>query len=173
MLLGEVIDELLDDNGLANACAAEQAGLTALDEGLDKVDGLDAGLEDLGLRDEAVVFGSGAMDGHVAGNLRHGLLVHRLANNVPNAAQGLRANGHHDGMTRVNDLGATHQAIGRAHRDGTHEVAGKHGLNFQNDVNFADGGYGINRQRIVNRRQLDPQGTRRQQQGRRYAQCVP
>ena len=28
-------------------------------KGLDKVDGLDAGLEDLGLRDEAVIFGSG------------------------------------------------------------------------------------------------------------------
>ena len=35
-------------DGLAHACAAEQTGLAALDEGLDQVDGLDAGLEDLG-----------------------------------------------------------------------------------------------------------------------------
>ena len=34
MLLGEVVDELLNDNGLTNACTAEQTGLTTLDEGL-------------------------------------------------------------------------------------------------------------------------------------------
>lgn len=57
-------------------------------------------------------------------------------------------------MTRVNDLGATHQAVGRAHCDGTHEVARKHGFNFQNNVHFAGGGFRINRQRVINRRQL-------------------
>ena len=55
VLLGQVVDELLDDNGLADASAAEQARLAALDEGLDQVDGLDAGLEDLGLRGQVVV----------------------------------------------------------------------------------------------------------------------
>ena len=38
VLLRQVVDELLDDNGLANASAAKQTSLTALDEGLDKVD---------------------------------------------------------------------------------------------------------------------------------------
>ena len=59
VLLRQVVDQLLDDNGLANAGAAEQAGLTALDERLDKVDSLDARLEDLGLRDQGIVI-SGA-----------------------------------------------------------------------------------------------------------------
>ncbi len=40
MLLSQVVDELLDDNGLTNACTAEQTGLTTLNEGLDKVDNL-------------------------------------------------------------------------------------------------------------------------------------
>ena len=35
VLLSEVVDKLLNDNGLADACAAEQAGLAALDERLD------------------------------------------------------------------------------------------------------------------------------------------
>ena len=45
MLLSQVVDELLDADGLAHASAAEQTGLTALDVGLDEVDDLDAGLE--------------------------------------------------------------------------------------------------------------------------------
>ena len=46
---GEVVDELHDDDGLADARTAEEAGLAALDVGLEQVDDLDAGLEDLGL----------------------------------------------------------------------------------------------------------------------------
>ena len=40
MLLGEVVDELLNQNGLADAGAAEQACLAATDVGLEQVDGL-------------------------------------------------------------------------------------------------------------------------------------
>ena len=48
VLLGDVADELLDDDRLADAGAAEDADLAALREGADEVDDLDAGLEDLG-----------------------------------------------------------------------------------------------------------------------------
>ena len=77
VLLSQVVDEFLDDNGLANAGAAEQTGLAALDERLDQVDGLDARLKDLGLRDQLVILGSRTMDGHVAGDLGHGLARQR------------------------------------------------------------------------------------------------
>ena len=43
----DVVDQLLDDDGLAHARAAEQADLAALQERLDQVDDLDAGLEHL------------------------------------------------------------------------------------------------------------------------------
>ena len=49
MLLGDVADELLDDDRLAHAGAAEDADLAALGERADEVDDLEAGLEDLGL----------------------------------------------------------------------------------------------------------------------------
>jgi hypothetical protein len=52
---GEVVDELHDDDGLADTRAAEQAGLAALDVGLEQVDDLDAGLEDLRLGLEVLV----------------------------------------------------------------------------------------------------------------------
>src|SRR5919107_869733 len=47
MLLGEVVDELLDEDGLADAGAAEEADLAALGVGREEVDDLDAGLEHL------------------------------------------------------------------------------------------------------------------------------
>ena len=45
--LGDVVDEFHDDDGLADAGAAERADLAALGEGADEVDDLDAGLENL------------------------------------------------------------------------------------------------------------------------------
>ena len=47
VLLGEVVDQLLDEHGLADAGAAEQADLAALGVGREQVDDLDAGLEHL------------------------------------------------------------------------------------------------------------------------------
>ena len=50
MRLGDVVDQLLDQHGLAHAGAAEQADLAALEVGREQVDHLDAGDEDLGRR---------------------------------------------------------------------------------------------------------------------------
>ena len=47
MLGGDIVDKLLDEDGLAHARAAEQTDLAALGIGLQKVDGFDARLEDL------------------------------------------------------------------------------------------------------------------------------
>ena len=46
MALGDVVDQFLDENGLAHAGAAEQADLAALGIGGQKVDDLDAGDKD-------------------------------------------------------------------------------------------------------------------------------
>ena len=48
--LGDVVDELLDEHGLADAGAAEEADFAALAVRGEQVDDLDAGLEDLDLR---------------------------------------------------------------------------------------------------------------------------
>ena len=50
VLLGDVVDQLLDEHGLAHAGAAEQADLAALGVGREQVHDLDAGLEDLARR---------------------------------------------------------------------------------------------------------------------------
>jgi hypothetical protein len=46
VLLGDVVDQLENDDGLADACTTEGADFTALGEGTDQIDNLDAGLED-------------------------------------------------------------------------------------------------------------------------------
>ena len=152
MLLSEVVDELLDDNGLADACAAEQAGLAALDERLDEVDGLDAGLEDLRLGGQLIIFGSRTVNRHVAGHIGHRLLVNRLAHDVPDAAQGLVANGHHDRMTGVKHLEATNQTVSRAHSDGADEVAREMRFDFENDMHVARERLRVNRKSVVDSR---------------------
>ena len=48
VLLGDVVDQLHDDDGLADAGATEQSDLAALQERLDEIDDLHAGLEHLG-----------------------------------------------------------------------------------------------------------------------------
>ena len=53
VLGGDVVDELLHDDGLADAGAAEQADLAALHVGREQVDDLDARLEELVGRDRA------------------------------------------------------------------------------------------------------------------------
>ena len=45
MLCGDVVNELHDDDGLADAGTAEQADLAALQVGLEQVDDLDSGFE--------------------------------------------------------------------------------------------------------------------------------
>src|SRR3712207_9240019 len=45
VLLGDVVDQLLDEDGLADAGAAEQADLAALGVRGEQVDDLDAGLD--------------------------------------------------------------------------------------------------------------------------------
>src|SRR5207244_2041828 len=47
MAFGDIIDELLNDNGLANTGTTEGTDLTAFHKGTDKVDNFDTSLEDL------------------------------------------------------------------------------------------------------------------------------
>ena len=72
VLRGDVADQLLDDDRLADAGAAEDADLAALGEGADQVDDLDAGLEDLGLGRLLVEGRGGPVDRQALGRGRPG-----------------------------------------------------------------------------------------------------
>src|SRR6185295_16280203 len=113
----EAGDQLLDDDRLADARAAEQAGLAAADERAEQVDDLDAGLEDLGLGREVGELGRIAVDRPELGGGDRAEAVDRLADHVEDAAERLDADGHRDRAPGVEDLRAPAQAVGRAERD--------------------------------------------------------
>ena len=94
MLLGEVVDELLDEHGLADAGAAEQADLAALGVRREQVDDLDAGLEHLRRRREVLDVRGGAVDRPALLVLDVAGEVDRLAEQVEDAAERRLADGH-------------------------------------------------------------------------------
>ena len=102
VLGGDAVDHLLDEHGLADARAAEEADLAALHVGLEQVDDLDAGLEHLRLRLELVERRRRPVDlpavvdaGELA--LRD---VERLADHVEHVAEHAVADRHRDAAAR-------------------------------------------------------------------------
>ena len=120
MLDGDVADELHQGDRLAHARAAEEPDLAALVEGADEVDDLDAGLQDLDPRGLVDVGRGLAVDGPVLPGADLAAAVHRRAEHVHDAPQGLRADRHRDRRPGVVDPHTALQAVGGAHRDGAH-----------------------------------------------------
>jgi hypothetical protein len=131
VLGGDVADQLGDDDRLADAGTAEDAGLAALGEGRDQVDDLDPGLEDFDLRRLVFERGRGAVDRVGGLDLDRSRLVDRLADDVEDAAERLQSDWDGDRRPDVDDLHSTLQPIGRAHRDRAHPVVAEVLLDFE------------------------------------------
>src|SRR5205807_9006496 len=112
-------DELGEDDGLAEAGTAEQAGLAAADQRRQQIDNLDAGLERLGLRRQLRKRRRIPMDGAKLGDLDRPAAVDRLAQQVEDAAQRLLAARAFYGSASVGDLPAAPHAGGGAPGDAT------------------------------------------------------
>ena len=135
MLHGDVVDELHDDDGLADAGAAEQPDLAALQIRLEQVDDLDAGLEHLQLG--RLLFERRRRAVNRPALLRlHGPIrkVDRLAEHVQHAAERLGADRHRDRPAVILGRHAALQAVGRLHRDGAHAVLAEVLLDLDDDV---------------------------------------
>mmetsp|Transcript_7769 Transcript_7769/g.19831 ORF Transcript_7769/g.19831 Transcript_7769/m.19831 type:complete len:565 (+) Transcript_7769:104-1798(+) len=118
--LGDVVDELHDHDGLADAGAAEEANLAALGVRLDEVNHLDAGDKDLllgGLVDELRRL---LVDRVELVGLNRAPLIDRLANHVHDTPEALVADRDGDGLARVHDLLPAHKALGGIHRNSAH-----------------------------------------------------
>ena len=121
MLSGDVANEFLDDDGLADAGAAERANLTATRERCDQVDDLEACLKDLDVRLLLVERRRRPMDRHPrAGNFTEA--VERLTEDVEEAAQRAFTRRNGDGTTRVYSLGSAPKAISGVHCQAAHPV---------------------------------------------------
>jgi hypothetical protein len=148
VLGADVADELHDEYGLADAGAAEQAGLAALQVGLQKVDDLDARLQHLVFKRRRV-----AVDAPVFLGLDPRLLIHRLADDVENAPEDLLPHRHLDGGSGVLAFHAAYQAVGGLHGHGAHRVVPQMLGHFAGDV-FVFAARAFNADRVVQGRQL-------------------
>src|SRR5438128_2273577 len=120
VLLGDVVDELHDQEGLASPGGTEEAGLAALGVGLEEVDHLDPRLEHLDIRGLLFEGRRRAVDRIGLLRVDRGALVHGLADDVQDAAQRLTAHRDRDRAARVLDPHASREARGRGHRDCPH-----------------------------------------------------
>ena len=123
MRLGDVVDQLHDDDGLADAGAAEQPDLAALGVGGEQVDHLDAGLQNLRLRrllDEGRRL---AVDGVGLVRIDRPALVHRIADDVQDAAERIGSDGYGDRAAGVEDLLTADQPVGGVHRHRADDVS--------------------------------------------------
>lgn len=122
MSLGHVVDQLHDQDSLADSGTAEQTDLASLGVGGQQVDDLDSGDQDLLLHAHVHELGSLGVDGGALGGFDGAPLVDGLADHVDNAAQGLSADGDSDGGASVLDAVSTDQTLGTVHSDGAHGV---------------------------------------------------
>ncbi len=122
MLLGDVADQLLDDDRLAHAGAAEDADLAALLERADQVDDLEARLEDLDFRDLLVEGGRRPVDREDVAPVDRPFPIDGVAQDVEHATEGHLADRDRDRAARVQDGDAAGQAVGRGHGHGPHPV---------------------------------------------------
>ena len=124
VLLGDVADQLLDDDRLADAGAAEDADLAALGERRDQVDDLEARLEDLGrggqlLELRAPRGGSGSAS-RVSTGPFSSMGWPSTLNTRPERLR--RRPGTVIGPPVSMRIGAARQAVGRGHGHGAHPV---------------------------------------------------
>lgn len=109
--LGDVVDKLLDEDGLADTGTTEQTNLSTTSVGGKQIDDLDTGNQNLGsgrLLDE---LGSLSVNGKVLVGLDGTTLVNGVTSDVHDTTKGSRADGNGDGSTCVLGLGATSETL--------------------------------------------------------------
>ena len=121
VLGGDIVDKLLDEDGLAHARAAEETDLAALGIGLQKVDGFDARLEDLHRGALLGERGGGTVDAHALGvGGKVALAVNGVAEDVEHPAQRDFAYGDGDGAARRTHSHAAREPLALGQHDAAH-----------------------------------------------------
>ena len=151
VLLGDVPDQLLDDDRLADAGPAEDADLAALLERADQVDDLEARLEHLDLGRLLVERRRRAVDRQGPAGLHRALVVDRPAEDVEHAAKRHVPDRDGDRPARVDHVDPAGEAVGRRHRDRPDPVVAEVLLDLADEVVLPVAG---DRHRVVDRGQL-------------------
>ncbi len=134
VLLGDVVDQLLDGDGLADAGAAEQSDFAAARVWANEVDHLDAGFQDLDFGALLVERRRIAMNRHPCEPLIGPASSTGLPGDVHQAAQRARSHRHRIGAPVLRHLHPAHQPVGGIHRDTADGVLAEMLRDFEHQV---------------------------------------
>lgn len=122
MSLGDVVDEFLDQHGLANTSTSEETDFSTTGVRSEEIDDLDTGFEHLSgcrLVDEWRRIG---VNGKHLGAFDGTTLVDGFANDVHDPTQSCGTDGDHDGCASVDDLLTTNETFCTVHGNGADGV---------------------------------------------------
>src|SRR6266852_160140 len=134
VLHGDVVNQFLNQNGFADAGAAEEADFAALQKWLDEVDDFDSGLKHFEGGGLIVQQRRGTVNGIVGVAGERTELVDRLAENVHHAAERGAADGDGDAVAGIHGFHTADQAFGGLHGDRAHAAFAEMLLDFGGDV---------------------------------------
>ena len=122
MGLGDVVDEFLNQHGLANSGTTEQTNFSTTGVRGEQVDNLDTSLQDFGGGGLLNEGGRVGVDRGKFDTLNGTPLVDWLTNDVHDTAQSTLSNRNPDGSTSVYDLLSTNETFGAVHSNGSNRV---------------------------------------------------
>jgi len=132
--LCDIVDEFLDQNGLADAGTTKETDFTTTSIGCKEVDNLDTSFEDLcgsGLVDKS---GRVCMDGREFDTVDGTSLVDGFTDDVHDTTQGGLSDWDLDGSASVDDLCAADETLCTVHSDGADGVFTEVGGYLENET---------------------------------------
>ena len=135
--LGDVVDELHDQNRLAHTGTTKQANLSPLGVRLNEVDHFDAREQHVGRRAQVLELGRCLVNGTAFTEGTTLNAVDGLTHHIEQAALDAFAGGHRDACSGGLDCHAAAQTFRRLHGDGANGVLTDVLLGFENQVAFS------------------------------------
>ena len=134
MVHRDIMDKLHNHDRLSDARAAEKSGLAALRIGFEQVNNFNARFEHFGTGRKIFELRRIAMNRPQKFGLNLLAAIDRLADDINEPPQRIRADGHRDRRAGIDGLHAAHEAVGRIHRNGADAVLAKMLLHFADQV---------------------------------------
>jgi hypothetical protein len=134
VLLRDVVDQLHDDDRLADARAAEESDLAAALVRCEEINDFDARLECFDFDCLVGEQGGGSVDRVVLLGFDGTGLVHGLADDVDDAAECLRSDGHLNAVAGILNVHVADQTFGRVHGDAANRLLSQVLRDFEDQV---------------------------------------
>lgn len=134
VLRGDVVDQLLHDDGFSDSGSSEEAYLPSFEHRADEIDDLDSRFEDFCLCRELLEFRRFPVDGPGGFRGRSLLLVDRISQDVEHPSQHAFSDRHGDRLLGRSDLQPPFDSFDRIHCDGPNDIVSQLLLDFEHEL---------------------------------------